>query len=136
MQYMVTFEATGFTNSKQLAEQQFTAHEARGFTEISLSEGTLPKNVLAVIGGHISEDDGQGESDIHVFVCVELLVEAESEEVIDRMTPPEDLLTKISDLMSSGFDLDLESHSWEATEVQHPNEWSCDSDRPQERATA
>jgi hypothetical protein len=117
MQYKVTFEATGFTNSEQLAEKEFTEHEAKGFTEVSLAEGTFPKNVLAVLGGRISEDDSQGKSDIHVFVCVDLLIEAESVDKADRMTPPEDLLTKISDLMSSGFDLDLEAHSWEVTEV-------------------
>jgi len=131
MQYKVSFEATGFTNS-QLAGKEFTEHEAKGFTETSLAEGTFPKNVLAVLGGHISEDDAQGKSDIHVFVCIDLLVEAESEGKADRMTPPEDLLTKISDLMSSGFDLDLESHSWE---VQNPGEDLCDSALPQERAT-
>lgn len=117
LQFKVTFEATGFTNSQHLTEQQFTEHEAKGFTEISLAEGTFPKNVLAALGGRISEDDEQGKSDIHVFVCVDLLVEAESYDKAERMTPPEDLLTKISDLMSNGFDLDLEPHSWEVTQI-------------------
>ncbi len=118
MQFKVTFEATGFTNSKGLVGQTCTEHEAKGFTEVSLAEETFPKNVLAVLGGRIAEDDEQGAKDIHVFVCVDLLVEANSGEAAERLAPPEDLLTKISDLMSSGFDLDLEAHSWEVTEVE------------------
>lgn len=122
MQFKVTFEATGFTNSGELVGQECTAQEAKGFTEVSLAEATFPKSVLAVLGGRIAEDDEQGDEDIHVFVCVDLLVEANSEEAVESFVPPEDLLTKISDLMSSGFDLDLEAHSWEVTEVEDISE--------------
>lgn len=118
MQFKVTFEASGFTNSGGLSGQKCTEHEAKGFTDVSLAEGEFPRNVLAVLGGHIAEDDGQGSEDIHVFVCVDLLVEAETADKAERMKPPQDLLTKISDLMSRGFDLDLEAHSWEVTDVE------------------
>lgn len=118
MQFKVTFEASGFTNSKDLSGQVFTEQEAKGFTDASLAEGEFSRNVLAVLGGRIAEDDDQGADDIHVFVCVDLLVEAESEYKAERMKPPEDLLTKISDLMSSSFDLDLEAHSWEIVDVE------------------
>jgi hypothetical protein len=118
MKFKVTFEATGFTNSKGLADQELTEQEALGFTEVSLAEGTFPGGVVALTGGRISEDDDQGESDIHVFVCVDLLVEAETEEEARRLAPPLDLLTRVSDLMSEGFDLDLERDSWEAVSAE------------------
>jgi hypothetical protein len=118
MQFKVTFEASGFTNSKELVGQACSEQEAKGYTEVSLAEKTFPKNVLAVLGGRISDDDEQGERDIHVFVCVDLLVEVSGEEAAERVAPPIDLLTKISDLMSRGFDLDLEAHSWEVTEFE------------------
>ena len=136
MKFKVTYEASGFTNSKNLADQEFTEQEAKGFTEVSLSEGTFPKNVLAVLGGHISEDDAQGNADIHVFACVDLLIEAESQDEAEYMRPPAELLTKVSDLMSSGFDLDLEAYSWELTEVQDPENEVEDCHAPRERASA
>lgn len=117
MQFKVIFEATGFTNDKGLIGQEFGEHEARGFTEVSLAQGTLPEDVRAVIGGYITDDDNQGDSDIHVFVHIDLLIEADSEDQAESMVPPANLLTKISDLMSGEFALDLESNSWEVTEV-------------------
>jgi hypothetical protein len=127
LRFKVSYEATGFTNSKDLLDRTFTEQEAIGFSEVSLQEGTLPTNVLAVLGGHVSADDGQGEKDIHVFVCVDLLVEASSEDAAERMAPPKELLTRISDLMSSGLDLDLQAHSWEVTQVQTQDEALADA---------
>ena len=118
MKFKATFEASGFTNQKDLVDQKCTEEQARDFTEASRYDGTFPKNVLAVLGGHITDDDNQGESNIHVFVCVDLLIDVESEDLAERMKPPEDLLAKIADLMSTDFELDLEAHSWEVTEVQ------------------
>lgn len=129
MQFKVSFEATGFTDDKALVGQSFSEQEALGFTEVSLAQGTLPKGVAAVIGGYVTDDDEQGDSDIHVFVHIDLLVDADSEDQAERMAPPVDLLTKISDLMTGEFSLDLESNSWEVTEVDR-------MERPRERVAA
>lgn len=118
MLFKVTFEASGLTNSKELVGQECSGYEAQGFTEVALAESAFPKNVLAVLGGHITDDDNQGATDIHVFVCVDLLLEVDSENAAKRMVPPFDILNKISDLMSGSMDLHLEANSWEVTQVE------------------
>lgn len=122
MQFKLSFEAAGFTNDRALLECEFSQNEAQGFTEASLAEGTFPAGVLAVIGGHITEDDGQGKSDIRVFVRIDLLVEASSEVDAKNMAPDEDLLTRIADLIAVDYDLDLDAHEWAVTDVAEPEE--------------
>lgn len=130
MKFKVTFEATGFTNSHTLADQAFSQQEAESFTEAALAEGSFPKNVLAVLGGRIAEDDDQGGKDIRVFVCVDLLIEAKNEVSAERVRPSAVLLEKISDRMSSESNLDLLAGSWEVTEVDEPSAEDLSRDRP------
>jgi hypothetical protein len=57
-----------------------------------------------------------------VFVSVTLLVEVASEAVAEAMEAPEDLLTKVADLMGRDFTgecvLELEEHAWEVVDVE------------------
>ncbi len=120
MRFEVTFEATGFANDRSVLDNEFSEDEACGFTEVALAEKTLPAGVIAVKSGYISSDDGQGKSDIHVFVGVVLLIEADTESDAERFSPPEDLLNRIADLIGGEegeCKLDLEVHSWEVTET-------------------
>lgn len=125
IKFEVTFEATGVTNHPSILDNVFSEEEARGFTEASLAEKSLPKGVCAVKSGYISSDDNQGKTDIHVLTGVVLVVEVETEGAAEQFVPPEDLLTRIADLIGSEegeCKLDLESHSWEVTDVSSAQE--------------
>lgn len=112
MNFKVSYEATGFTNNGKLVGRALDEPQTA-----QLNAATLPANVISVIGGYITDDDDQGKTDIHLFVHVDILVEANSEEEADAMEPPSEFLGQIADLMSGGKDLDLDVHSWETTEV-------------------
>lgn len=121
-QFEVRFETAGFTNNKSILGASFTEIEALSFSETCAKEGSFPLGVLGVVGGYITADDGQGESDIHVFASVTLLIEAESAQQIEKMKVPEGLLVRIADLMGAdslgNCVLDLEAHSWEVMDVE------------------
>lgn len=121
--FEVTYEATGYVQDKSLLDAECTEDAARGFTDTCLAERTFPPGVQAVVKGHIAADDGfDDDDDIRVFVSVTLRQEAPSGAAIESMPLPEDLLTKVADLMGADqtgeVALSLEDHSWEVTEVE------------------
>jgi hypothetical protein len=120
MAYEVTFEATGFTDDRGMTNNEFSEVQAAEFTDEARAKGTLPAGVLAVKKGYIAEDDGQGDTDIHVFVSVTLLVDAATEAAAESFVPPEGLLNQIGYLMAGDTDdciLDLDEHSWEVVDT-------------------
>lgn len=96
----VRFEDTGFT-SGDFGGMEFAAEEARGYTETSLSEGLLPKGVVAVVGGNLAEDDAQAPEHRKVFASVTLRVRAVDAQEATHFRPPVRLLNAIADLMAS-----------------------------------
>lgn len=120
-QFKVTFESTGYTQDKAILDATLSEHAALGFSETTKSEAGFPPGILAVVGGYITEDDGQDGREIKVFVSVSLLVEAVSESEAEALSPPEDLLTKVADMLGRDFTgncaLELEEHAWEVVDV-------------------
>lgn len=92
--YEVQFEDVGFASSLKLADAEITHFEAKGFTEQSVKDGSFPAGVLAVCGGNVSADEGR-----KVFVCVRLLIEADSDVAAEQFRPPVLLLNALSDMM-------------------------------------
>lgn len=118
--FAITFEDAGFTDSEQVCEAQFTEQEALGFTAMSRAEETFPPFVLAVVRGYVDKDEGQGKATIKAFAGVVLIVAARDEEHAYKFTPPNDLLTRVSDAMTTidgTCPLALES-SWEVFSVE------------------
>lgn len=120
--FNVTFESSGYTQDKSILDATCSEQEAQGFNETDKAEGDFPAGIIAVVKGYITPDDGQGDSDIRVFASVTLLIEADSEAKAEAMDPPEDLLTKVADMMGKDFTghcvLELEEHAWEVVEVE------------------
>lgn len=119
--YIVSFEATGFTSEKALMEAVFSEQESLSYTEVAMSEGSLPPGVLGALRGRFAEDDEQGEKDVHVFVRFELLIQAKSLEASEAFAPPVEFLTNLSDVMAGGLSLDLERNSWEPVDGEDVN---------------
>jgi len=119
----VTFEDVGFLTDESLSELELSESECGGFTDTSLAEGTFPKGVVGLVKASWSPDDSvykggkDEEGDIKVFVSITLRVEAEDESEADYMTPPEGLLTRITDML--GTEIGLEGN-WENTGLCEP----------------
>ncbi|MDO9179469.1 MAG: hypothetical protein Q7U16_14305 [Agitococcus sp.] len=97
--YKVYFEEVGYLDNDSAVNSEVTEHEAMGFTEQSVKEGLFPANIVGVTGGYITADDAQGDCDIRCFVRISLIVQADSLQQANRMTPPVDLLTKVLDML-------------------------------------
>lgn len=126
--YNVRFEATGFTNDHVIASKVCSEMEADGFTDTMRAENELPAGVVRVVGGYITEDDNQGDSDIHVFISVTLIIKAESEAAAESRPIPIYLLNDIADIMGSSISeqgrLDVERDSLEIMDVDEVAETS------------
>ncbi|MBN3776884.1 hypothetical protein G3O06_04775 [Burkholderia sp. Ac-20345] len=117
--FNVTFEATGFTDA-DLCTREFADEEARGFSQVAMTEGQFPAGILSVVRGWISEDDAQEPTDRKVFVCVMLRVYATSVDNASRTAPPAVLLARIVDAMAStetGECMVSLEGNWTVTEV-------------------
>lgn len=121
-QFEVTFESTGFTNSKSILDATCSEQEAKAINEAIAATGGFPAGIVGVVRGYITPDDGQGSRDIKVFASVTLLVEAASEDAAEAIEAPETVLTKVTDLMGrdkSGENvLELEEHAWEVVQAE------------------
>jgi len=82
--------------------------------------------VAGVSGGHITEDDAQGGSDVKVFASVALLVEAINEDDAESFNPPAKLLTYLADVMGAvdGESLIGLDGSWEVVDVEESEDMS------------
>lgn len=112
--FEVTFVSTGFTDNREIVDEELTESFCGGYNDQSIKEGLFPPGIIGVVSARISEDDAQGDSDIKVFVSVTLTIQAGDKEAAESFEPPVDLLTKLSDAMSSDVDLDGE---WEVSNV-------------------
>lgn len=101
--HTVTFECTGFS-SVDVDGNEFSEEEARGYTDVALVERTFPPGVLAVVGGHIAEDDAQHGSDRRVFVNITLRMAAMINADTRDFVPPVDLLTALADRICADED--------------------------------
>lgn len=121
-QFKVTFESTGFTNSKSILDATCSEQEAKSVNEAISSKGGFPTDVLGIVEGYITPDEGQGSRDIKVFASVTLLVEADSEDAAETIDAPEAVLTKVTDLMGRNeageYVLELEELAWEVVQVE------------------
>lgn len=118
--FLVHFEAIGFTNSHRVLDAEISQAEAEGFTSVVKAEGLLPRHVVGLVGGYITPDDGQGRRDIKVFCRIKLRVRARSESRAEMMAPPRDLLTRIADMMVTFKGrclVDLQSN-WHVVDVE------------------
>lgn len=97
--HAVTYECIGFTDDRTVCDREMSEHEALAFSEVAIAEKTLPTFVRGVVGARISEDDGQGNDSIKVFVMVTLLIEADEETIEKQFKPPSHLLSRIADVM-------------------------------------
>ena len=91
-----------------------------GFNDQTTQDGEFPDGVVGVVTGYITEDDGQGKSDIKVFVSVTLLVEAEDAGAAESFETPVGLLTTLADVMGTIEDeclLSLDG-DWEVVDVE------------------
>lgn len=116
--FKVSFEDVGYADDEDISGSEMTQIEAKAFTETSRAEDTLPRGVVAVLGGAISTDkeENDGDGDIKRFVAISLLVEADHEEEALEFTPPADFLSKIADIIAGEHRFDLENN-WEAVEA-------------------
>ncbi|WP_449414447.1 hypothetical protein [Pandoraea soli] len=118
-EFEIQFEDVGFTTS-DLSGRVLSESEAAGFTETATKEKTLPAGVVAIVGGYITDDDGQGDKiGKKVFLCIKLRVLAVDEDAAEAFTPPRALLATLADMMvrdgEGNIDLDLEGN-WEVSE--------------------
>ncbi|WP_371436343.1 hypothetical protein [Polaromonas sp.] len=115
--FKINFEATAFTDDKEVLDATLEGADALALTDACRADGSLPSGVLAVTGARISEDDGQGDTDIHCFVCVDLEIEGDSLDAVEKFEPPAAFLTRISEFLTGASTFDLEANSWEVVDV-------------------
>lgn len=118
--FAVTYECVGFTDDRTVCDRGMSENEAMAFSEVAIAEKTLPTFVRGVVRAQISEDDGQGNDSIKVFVMVTLLIEADEETIEKQFKPPSHLLSRIADVMI-GEDGDCPitiEDSWHALEIE------------------
>lgn len=115
--FTISFEATAFCDDKEVMDATLERADALALTDACRVDGSLPSGVLAVTGARISEDDGQGDTDIHCFVCVDLEIEGDSLGAVEKFEPPSAFLTRISELLIGASTIDLEANSWEVVDV-------------------
>lgn len=120
-QFRTTFECTAFAGAGVDPDLGLTEAECDGVTSTFLAEGTFPQGVLGVLGAHVAVDDSvhaegrdQG-GDVKIFVSIDLLIEAADEEAAEEFAPPKDLLSRISDMVSTDYSLDGD---WEVLDAQ------------------
>ena len=124
--FEVKFESPGFVGNRKDAKKIVTDHDGLtesfcgGFNDQTTQDGEFPDGVVGVVTGYITEDDGQGKSDIKVFVSVTLLVEAEDAGAAESFETPVGLLTTLADVMGTIEDeclLSLDG-DWEVVDVE------------------
>lgn len=113
----VTFDGMGFMEHSDLDNSELSEEFLIAFNETMAAEKSFPPGVVAVVSASASADEGQSdEEEMKFFIPIVLTVEAESEQDAWNLEPPEDLLTKIVDVIPelSGSNLD---GSWEVLNV-------------------
>lgn len=98
--FEVTYESTGFTDSRAASDTYLSARKIRKLMEEAEQENIRPDFLMAVLEGYSTPDDGQDKTDIKVFTPIRVLVRADSEEDAEDLDPPEKLLNKAVELLS------------------------------------
>lgn len=117
--FAVQFEDVAFHS--QECEVELSDMELLGYNETMIAEGNFPEGVKGVLKAYATPDDSvyeegkDEEGDYKSFVCINLLIEADDADEAMDFDPPEDLLTKVTDMIST--DLDLEGN-WENTDSE------------------
>lgn len=112
--FAVQFEDVAFHSEER--EIELTEMELLGFNETMIAEGNFPAGVKGVLKAYATPDDSvyedgkDEEGDYKSFVCINLLIEADDADEAMEFEPPEDLLTKVTDMIAT--DLSLEGN-WE-----------------------
>lgn len=96
----VTFDGMGFMEHSELDNAELSEEFLAAFNETMTAEKTFPPGVVAVVSASASADENQSDEDeMKFFIPIVLTVEANSEEEAWDFEPPEDLLTKIVDVI-------------------------------------
>jgi hypothetical protein len=111
--YDIQFDATTHTDDKGLLDNSLSDEFIARFNTKAKAEGTFPAGVVELVKGYVSEDDEQGDTDIHCFVGVTLRVEAVDDEAAWAFEPPTDILDEIFTELMGSHDVDY----WEILEA-------------------
>jgi hypothetical protein len=120
--FQVTFEDSAFTSEKSALGKELSAESLRVLNKQVVC--AFPAGVSQVISARISADDDEVEDgDFKVFVSIDLLMDADSEDAAEGFRPPAELLGKIADrLLSQGrkpSKVDM-SGNWENLQACEP----------------
>lgn len=115
--YVVSFEASGHTNDRDVIGSGLSEEDAMKFTRLARTEGGLPQGVKAVVRGFLTDDDSQETTDIHVFFHIDLLVDSVSHSQAEATLPPLQLLNQLAQDMMGKNSIEYEQNTWEVTQV-------------------
>ena len=91
--------------------------ELRKFSAGGVCLVQRPVNFVSVHDAHICEDDGQGTSDIKVFICIGLEMEMKRECEAMRTTPDREFLGAIARSLFGKHAVDIDESTWEVADV-------------------
>lgn len=112
--YDVRIENIGFLNGGP-TDAALSKTDVTRLNRDAQEKGLFPPGVIRVVSGELSEDDGQADTNIKVFISVVLRVEATSAQDAENIDPPECLL----DLASDAIDDTLEREAqWEVLDSE------------------
>jgi hypothetical protein len=110
----VQFDATTYTDDRGLVDRELSDEFIARFNRIAKSDGVFPKGVVELVKGYVSEDDEQGDTDIHCFVGVTLRIEAVDEDEAEAFEPPTEVLDEIFTELMGSHDVDY----WEVLQAE------------------
>lgn len=112
---LIKFMDTGFTDTRP-NDQALSVEAVAAFNQAFKSQ--FPRGFVNLNKVCVSEDDAQGEREIHVFVDVEFLVNVSSEHAAYNVAPPADLLNIAAEALfgEHGLSIALDG-AWEVLEV-------------------
>jgi hypothetical protein len=110
----VQFDATTHTDDKDLLVNELSDEFIARFNLKARAAGLFPAGVVELVSGHVSEDDEQGDTDIHCFVGVTLRIEAVDEDEAEAFEPPTEVLDEIFTELMGSHDIDY----WEVLHAE------------------
>ena len=96
--FIVKWDGMGFTSDEDETEMELTEEQAAQYTQQLKAEGAFPAGIHGVLAAHVAPDEVEG-GEWKVFVCCELLVEADSEAQVWRLQAPEAFLLQVASHM-------------------------------------
>lgn len=97
----IKWDGMGFTSEEDKTDLELTTDEATALTKEMRAAGLLPPGVIRIVHAGVSPDNCE-DGEWKVFVCVELIVEADSERAAEMSEAPEAFLLLVADKMVEG----------------------------------